>query len=48
VKVEGSKMILTTDEVDISAFLKVMLDSGARIEVYSAHDYPDTEYGRGH
>ncbi len=47
VKVEGSKMILTTDEVDISAFLKVMFNRGARIEVYSAHNHPDTEYGRG-
>ena len=47
VEVEGSNLILTTDEIDISAFLKVMLDEGARIEVYSAHNYPDTEYGRG-
>lgn len=47
VKVEGSKMILTTEEDDVSAFLKVMFHRGARIEVYSAHDYPDTEYGRG-
>jgi hypothetical protein len=47
VEVEGSKMILTTEEVDISAFLKVIFDRGARIEVYSAHDYPNTEYGRG-
>lgn len=45
--IEGSKIILTTEEVDISAFLKVMFDQGARIEVYSAHDYPDSEYGRG-
>jgi hypothetical protein len=45
--IEGSKIILTTEEVDISAFLKVMVDQGARIEVYSAHDYPDSEYGRG-
>lgn len=44
---EGEKLILTTDEVDVSAFLKVMLDKGARIEVYSAHAHQDTEYGRG-
>ncbi len=48
VKVEGSKIVLTTEEMDISAFLKVMFDRGARIEVYSAHNYPDTGYGRGH
>jgi hypothetical protein len=47
VKVEDSKVILTTDESDISAFLKVMFDQGARIEVYSAHTHPDTGYGRG-
>lgn len=47
VKLEGSKIALTTEEDDISAFLKVMLHRGARIEVYSAHDYPDTGRGRG-
>lgn len=47
VKVEGSKIILTTEEIDISAFLKVLFDQGARIEVFSAHNYPDSEYGRG-
>lgn len=47
VKVEDSKVILTTEEIDISAFLKVLFDQGARIEVYSAHDHPDSEYGRG-
>lgn len=47
VKVEDSKVILTTDESDVSAFLKVLFDQGARIEVYSAHTHPDTEYGRG-
>jgi hypothetical protein len=47
VKVEGNDLVLTTEELDISAFLKVMLLKGARIEVYSAHDYPDTAHGRG-
>jgi hypothetical protein len=32
---------VTTDECDVSAYLKVLLDKGARIEVYSAHHYPD-------
>jgi hypothetical protein len=35
VEVEGSDVVLTTDELDISAFLKVMFLRGARIEVYS-------------
>lgn len=47
VNVEGSRIILTTEEIDISAFLKVLFDQGARIEVYSAHNHPDSEYGRG-
>lgn len=47
VKVENNEVVLTTDEIDVSAFLKVLLDNGARVEVYSAHDYPNTEHGRG-
>lgn len=47
VKIDGNDLVLTTDELDISAFLKVMFLSGARVEVYSAHDYPDTTQGRG-
>ncbi len=44
VRVKGNEVVVTTDEVDVSAFIKVLLDKGARIEVYSAHDYPDTGY----
>jgi hypothetical protein len=47
VMVEGNNVVLKTDELDISAFLKVMFNHGARIEVYSAHNHPDTKYGRG-
>lgn len=47
VDVQGSDVVVTTDEIDISAFLKVLFDRGARIEVYSAHDHPGTCYGRG-
>lgn len=47
VKVDGNDLVLTTEELDISAFLKVMYLNGARVEVYSAHDYPDTQHGRG-
>lgn len=44
---DGDAIVITTDEIAVEAFLKLMLLKGARIEVYSAHDYPDTEYGRG-
>lgn len=45
-EVKGDKVVITTDEVEISAFLKLLIDKGARVEVYSAHDYPDTGEGR--
>jgi hypothetical protein len=47
VRVDKSKVVVTTDEIDISAFLKVLFDQGARIEIYSAHEHPGTGYGRG-
>ena len=47
VDLKDDKVVITTDEADVSAFLKFLVDRGARIEVYSAHDHPDTGYGRG-
>ena len=47
IKEQGNDLVLTTDELDISAFLKVMFQKGARVEVYSAHNYPETPHGRG-
>lgn len=46
-QVESDKIVLTTDELEVSAFFKLMINNGAKVEIYSAHDYPDTEYGRG-
>ena len=46
-RVEGDKIILTTDESEVSAFFKLMISKGAKVEIYSAHHYPDTKYGRG-
>jgi hypothetical protein len=40
-ELSGNQIVVRTDEPDISAFLKLMIDKGARVEVYSAHDYPD-------
>jgi len=39
---EGDKLVLRTDDVEISAVLKIMVENGARVEVYSAHTYPDS------
>ncbi len=47
VEVEDDKVLVTTEEIDVSAFLKVLIDKGARVEVYSAHHHPGTGYGRG-
>jgi hypothetical protein len=40
VGLEDDKLVIKTDEIDVSAFLKLMIDNGARVEVYSAHDQP--------
>ena len=47
VKVEGTQVVVTTDEFDVAAFLKVMFLRCARIEVYSAHHHGGTGHGRG-
>ncbi|MDB6024079.1 MAG: hypothetical protein JWM68_302 [Verrucomicrobiales bacterium] len=39
-ELKGSQIVITTDEPDISAFLKLMVDKGARVEVYSGA-YPE-------
>ena len=42
-RVDGNKVVLRTDESEISAVLKLLIEKGARVEVYSAHDYPDAK-----
>lgn len=44
---EKDKIIFKTDESDISAFLKILIHQGAKVEIYSAHEYPEEPYGRG-
>lgn len=44
---DGDKVVITTEEYDVSAFLKVLLDEGARVEVFSAHNHKGSGYGRG-
>lgn len=45
-EVDGDKIILTTDETEVSAFFKLMMNNGAKIEIYSAHEYDNTGHGR--
>lgn len=47
VKRDGTDVVITTDETEVSAFLKILVDSKAKVEVYSAHFYKDEPYGRG-
>ena len=46
-RLDKENIIITTDESEVSVFFKLMIENGAKIEIYSAHDYPDTDYGRG-
>jgi len=43
---KNDQIVITTDELEVSAFLKLLIDKGARVEMYSAHDYPNTNEGR--
>ena len=47
ISVDGDKIVLTTEESEVSAFLKLMVLKGAKVEVFSGHDYPEADYGRG-
>ena len=40
---EGDKIILRTDESEVSGYFKLMVHNGAKVEIYSAHDYPAKE-----
>lgn len=44
-QVKGDKITLTTNESEVSTFFKLMINKGAKVEIYSANDYPDTESG---
>lgn len=36
----GDRITITTDEAEVSAFVKLFIEAGAKVEVFSAHDYP--------
>nr|WP_315227988.1 DUF6375 family protein [uncultured Albidiferax sp.] len=36
----GPKLTLTTEESEISAFVKLFIEAGAKVEIFSRHDYP--------
>jgi hypothetical protein len=41
VTVSDERLILRTDESEVQAYLKILLDRRARIEVFSAHQFPE-------
>lgn len=43
VDLQDDKVVIRTDEVDVSALFKVLIDNKARVEIYSAHIYKDDE-----
>lgn len=43
---KNDKLVITSDD-ELIPFLKFMIDRGAKVEMYSAHDHPNEEHGRG-
>lgn len=43
VKQSQDTILITTDESDVSAYLKILVAKGARVEVFSAHFYDEEE-----
>lgn len=37
---DGNKIVVETDELDIQVLIKLMINYGAKIELFSRHDYP--------
>lgn len=42
----GTELRISTDESTVGGLLKFMIDSPARVEVYSAHHFPDEDLPR--
>jgi hypothetical protein len=42
---DGNRIVVTTEDQQINALLKMLVHGSAKVEVYSAHDYP-SQYGR--
>ena len=40
VKLHDNQITVETDEADVSVFLKIFVEGGAKVEVFSWHDYP--------
>ncbi|WP_164111997.1 MULTISPECIES: DUF6375 family protein [Sphingobacterium] len=45
-ELKDDRIVITTEESDFSAFLKILIEFNAKVEVYSAHTYTGTGEGR--
>ncbi|MBB5352938.1 hypothetical protein HNR46_003187 [Haloferula luteola] len=41
VNTDGQNVLIKTDEADVSAICKLLIDRGAKVQIYSKHDYPE-------
>jgi Family of unknown function (DUF6375) len=46
IRQHGEKLVVTSDD-ELIPFLKFMIDYGAKVEMYSAHTYPDADMAEG-
>ncbi len=46
IEVKGETLTVSTDEIEVLGFLKLLIDDGARVEIYSAHEW--SEGGQRH
>ena len=44
-ELKNDRIVLSTDEIDVSAFFKLMVSNGAKVQILSRHDYPPVEGG---
>lgn len=40
---QNNVLRLRSDDIDIGAFVKLMVDQGAKVQVYSSHNYPESD-----
>lgn len=46
VKVDDVDVVVGTDEIDVMAYIKVLISKGAKVEMYSLHDHNSDAVGQ--
>lgn len=44
--IDKNEIHITSEELEITVFVKLLVENGAKVEVFSAHNYPGTGLGR--